>query len=292
MSDYMPEGNSQGDSGESSSAEGSLSTDSTAESTGGGQTGFNPSWNEAFDAIPIPEYHEKLKPVFKKWDENNNQRYEQVQQEFAPYKILADNKVSIDDVRSAFELRNQFTQSPQEVFNRLAQHLNIDISKLNGGDESQGLDDPDEDDDPRFAELKELRTQQAGIRDYLVQQAEYEAEQTAQRNQEIQETNWYNETKDTLDSLQTKYGEFDRNRAVQFAVWEAEKTGGDVDLEKGLIAMKEFAGQAIKSSANATAPTVFSGNGSLVSGRVDTSKMNESEFQKYAVERIRAKNGG
>lgn len=295
----IPEASGQGESAEatseiSESPELTFS-ESTAESTSGGQpTGYNPSWNEAFEAIPdVPEFHEKLKPVFEKWEKNQNQRVEQVQQEYAPYKILAENKVSIDDVRNAFELRNQLAQNPQEVFNRLAQHLGFDLSKLNaGGDESQGLDeypDGDEELDPRYAKLK---ADQDAIRNYLQTQAQQEETQRAQQQQEIQEKNWYEETRSTLDSLEEKHGPLDRNRVVQFAVWESEKNGGEVDLEKGLIAMREFASSVMKTSANANAPMVFSGNGALASGRVDTSKMNDAEFEKYAIERIRAKNGG
>jgi hypothetical protein len=299
MSESLPENYGQGESGpestesttpETPSTTGE-STSTTTDSTQQEPTGYNPSWNEAFDLIPIEDYREKLKPVFEKWDKHNNQRYEQVQQKYAPYQVLADNNVAIDDVRQAFELRNQIAANPQEVFQRLAQHLGIDLSKLDSnGDESQGLNEyPDEEDDPRF---KELKRQQESILTYLQTQAQQEEQARLAKEQQAQETNWYNETKSTLDSLEQKYGTFDRNRVVQFAVWEAEKTGKPVDLEVGLRAMREFTQSAIQSSANASAPDVFSGNGALVSGRVDTSKMSEAEFEKYAIERIAAKNAG
>jgi len=290
MSDYMPEA-SQGES--DSSSESSEVVESTAgESTGGESTGYNPSWNEAFDKIPIEQYREDLKPVFEKWDKNNNQRYEQVQQRFSPYEVLVENEVSIDDIKSAFELRNQLTQSPQDVFNRLAQHLGYDLSKLapNAGDESQGLNDEyPEEIDPRLAELQKT---QAGMLAYLQQTAEAEENTRLANEQAAQETAWFDQTKTGLDSIEEKYGKVDRNRVVQFAIWEAESKGTEVDLEAGFRAMQEFAKSAIQTSANATAPVVFGGNGALQSGRVDTSKMNEEEFNKYAVERIRAKNGG
>lgn len=297
MSDQMPENYGQGDSGpddSNSSSEGSFEngSESTAGESAGGQTGFNPSWNEAFDQIPIPEYHEKLKPVFEKWERNNNQRYEQVQQEYAPYKILTENQVSIDEVKQAFELRNQISQSPEQVFQKLAQVLGYDLSQFeSNGDESQGLTDeyPGEVEDPRIAQLTK---QNENILSYLQEQAAQEESIRLAEETKQQESTWFEETKSGLDSLEQKYGQLDRNRVVQFALWESEKSGGEFNLESGVRAMQEFAQSAIKNSANSQAPQVFSGNGSLVSGRVDTSKMSDSEFQRYAVERIRAKNGG
>lgn len=288
MSDYMPEDSGQGDAGESGESQ-EFNSDSTAGESGGGQTGYNPNWDEAFNGLP-PEFHEKLKPVFTKWDQSSNQRYEQVQQRYSPYEILAENEVSIDDVRQAFELRNQISRTPQEVFGRLAAHLGYDISKLNqNGDEGQGLNEysDNEDEDPRIAELKR---QNEGILNYLDQRHQHEENQRLEQEQAQQESQWFDETKSTLDTLESKYGKFDRNRVVQFALWEAESKGTDVNLEDGIRAMQEFTKTAIQGSANASAPQVFSGNGALVSGRVDTSKMNDAEFQKYAVERIRAKN--
>jgi len=297
VSDSMPEDYGQGESGpidnsnDSTESNGSEST-ATNESGAESGTGYNPNWDEAFTGLP-PEFHDKLKPVFTKWDSAANQRYEKVQQEYAPYSILKENNVSIDDVRQAFELRNQIAANPREMFDRLAAHLQIDLSSLNGNaePESQGLNalDPDEDEDPRIAAI---RAENEQIKHYLLTQ---EQEKQAQREaalQEQTEKGWYESTVSELNTLETTYGKFDRNRAVQFAVWEAERTGNEFSLEAGVKAMNEFRSSAIQSSANAQAPDVFSGNGSLASGRVDTSKMNESEFEKYAIERIKAKNAG
>lgn len=293
MSDMIPENTSQGDAGtESTSAGGTFeSTDSTAGQESN-STGYNPNWDEAFKAIPdVPEFHEKLKPVFQKWDESANSRYEKVQQEYAPYKQLIDNQVPFDDIRTAFEIRNNLTTDPRGMFDRLAQHLGIDVSKLEAnGDESQGLNQysDEEDDDPR---ITELRNQNQQILSALQAQAQERIDIENAQKQQAQEKQYYDTTVSELNALEAKYGEFDRNKAVQFAIWEAETKGTEVDFEAGFKAMKEFQGQAIQTSASRQAPDVFSGNGSLASGRVDTKNMSESEFQEYAVARMKAKLG-
>lgn len=293
--DGTPEGQ-----GESGSAETEINpsgvdnSESTANDSGSESgTGYNPNWDEALNGLP-PEFHEKLKPVFSKWDSSANQRYEKVQQEYAPYKILAENQVSIDEVRQAFELRNQLSANPQEMFTRLAQHLGIDLNRLNAGensngDESQGLTEYPDDEDPRYVELKR---QNDAVLNYLAMQ-EQEREQNQQAEQQrIQEETWFNDTRSELDRLEQTYGNFDRNRAVQFAIWEAERSGNEFSLEAGVKAMNDFRSNAIQTSANANAADVFSGNGALASGRVDTKNMSDAEFEQYAIAKIRAKNGG
>jgi hypothetical protein len=264
----------------------SVNTDSTAVTAPTVESSVNPNWNEALELLPDEFLKNKLTPVFKKWDDNNNSRYEKVQQEYAPYKALVENNVPFDQIQLAFRLRNEISENPQVVFERLASHLGYDITKLNG-EQSQGLEEDSNEDplDPRIAEMQRVQEMQNA---YLAQQYQKEQQIEAQR----QEQAMYQETVAEFNKLTETYGNFDRNRAVQFAIWESEKTGGEVNLEQGVKAMLEFTGQAIKSSANSTAPDVFSGTGGMPSGQVDTSKMSESELEKYVVARMKAMNGG
>jgi hypothetical protein len=261
-------------------------TVSTSEPTGTQQeSSVNPNWNEALEVLPDDYLKGKLTPIFEKWDRNNNSRYEKVQQEFAPYKALAENKVPFEEIQLAFRLRNEISENPQVIFERLAQHLGVDLTKLNG-EQSQGLEDePEESVNPELAELRRRQDMQEA---YLAQQ--YQREQ--QIEQQKQETNWYNETKTHLDKLTETYGQFDRNRAVQEALWVSERTGKPFDLETGVKSMFEYRDQLIKTSANNSAPDVFSGTGSMPSGAVDTSKMTDEEVIQYAAARAKAKNGG
>jgi len=293
MSGMIPE-TGQGDSGPVVESAVTDSQVSGPESTAGGEsntTGYNPSWDEALNQIPIEDYREKLKPVFKKWDESANSRYEKVQQEYSPYKPLLENNVPFEDIQAAFELRNRLASNPQETFEKLAQHLGYDISSLanNGDEESQGQQySEDEDDDPRITALQRELNQQ---KEFLQNQAQEQIAKEQAFQQEQQEKAYYTQTVENLNQLETKYGEFDRNMAVKFAVWEAESKGTEIDLEAGVKAMMEFKGQAIQQSANSKAPDVFPGNGGLASGRVDTSKMSDQQFQEYAVARMKAKLG-
>jgi len=258
---------------------------STAEVTPQQESSINPNWNEALELLPDEFLRGKLTPVFKKWDDNSNARYEKVQQQYAPYKALVENNVPFDEVQLAFRLRNEISENPQVIFERLAQHLGIDLTKLNG-EQSQGLeDDSEEPIDPRIAEIQRVQELQNA---YLAEQ--YQERQ--QIEQQRQEQSWYEETKTALDKLTETYGSFDRNRAVKEAIWIANQNGTEVNIEAGVKSLLSFRDEVIKTSANNSAPDVFSGTGNMPSGKVDTSKMTDDEVIQYAAARAKAYNGG
>lgn len=297
MSDQIPEG--QGEQGTTEISESPELTYSESTATNGNQgtqqeSSINPNWNEALEILPDEFLRNKLTPVFKKWDDNNNSRFEKVQQEYSkfdPYKPLVENNVPMEEIQLAWQLRNEISQNPQTVFERLAQHLGFDVAGLLNGEQSQGLGEvnPEGTVDPQIAELKRMQEAQTA---YLAQQYQREQEFIAQQQQQQWEEKTYNETKAELDKLAETYGPFDRNRVVQEALWVSERTGKPVDLEAGVKSLRDYEDQIRKSSANASAPNVFSGNGGIPSGQVDTSKMTDDEVVAYAAARAKALNGG
>lgn len=290
MSDSMPENYGQGESGpigDTAPVGNEVGTESTTDSHTE-STGYNPSWNEALELLPDDYLRDKVKPVFEKWDTNNNERYTKLQQQYEPYKELIEHNVEFDRIKAAFEFQNKIANSPEEAFKALGTHLGYDIDAVMNAIAGQGQGEtpnPDDAEDPR---LTELRKNQEGMLNLL---AEQELSRQ-QKEQEIQEKQYYTETVTELDRLTEKYGQFDRNRAVREALWVSEQSGKPVDLEAGVRALAELAKTAFKNSPSANAPGVFAGNGSLASGRVDTSKMSDKEFQDYAVARMTAINGG
>lgn len=290
MSDSMPENYGQGESGPDAdiipvgNESGSESTTETA----GESTGINPSWNEALELLPDEYLRNKVTPVFQKWDENNNKRFTELQTRYQPYQELVDNNVEFDRIKAAFEFQNRVASNPEETFKALAGHLGYDVeSFVKAGENNSDPDgiDPDDAEDPRLAELR--KTQEGMLN--LLAQREYEKQEQARVEQETQ---WFEETKSELNRLTEKYGEFDKNRVVRESLAIAEQTGKAVDFEAGVRSLAEFARTAFKNSASAKAPGVFSGNGSLASGRLDTKNMSEKEQEDYVVKRLAQLNGG
>lgn len=288
MSDSMPEFG-QGDSVETPPV--GVAGDSTESTTNEQQqesTGFNPNWKEAFDVLPDDYTRNQVKPVFEKWDENNNKRFTELQQKYDPYKELVEHNVEMERVKAAFEFQNRVANNPKEVFEVLASHLGYDMESiqnaLKGKEEANASEDNEDAEDPR---LTALRQQQEGMINFLAEQETAKQEQA----QKEQETTWFNETRDELNKLEEKYGKFDRDRVVREALYLSEKSGKEIDFEAGVRSLAELSRTAFENSPSAKAPNVFSGNGDLASGRVDTKTMSESDFEKYALQQIARING-
>lgn len=287
MSGSMPEGYGQGDSGPvGDEGNQSQEVESTTDEGQSESTGYNPNWKEAFDVLPDEYTRNQVKPVFEKWDANNNKRYADLQAQYDPYKELLEHKVDMERIKGAFEFQNRVASNPKEIFEALGAHLNVNpeaLKRLFEEEQNQSTDDEDKE-DPRLAEL---RKNQEGMLNWVAQQET--ARQEAAKK--VQEDTWFKETSTALDSLEEKYGKFDRNRVVREALYLAEQKGGEVDFEAGIRSLAELSQTAFEKSPSAKAPNVFSGNGDLASGRVDTKKMSESEFQKYALTEIARING-
>lgn len=254
------------------------------------ESSVNPNWKEALDVLPDDFLRGKLTPVFEKWDKNNNSRFEKVQQELSkydPYKPLIENNVPFEELQQAYQLRNEIANNPKVIFERLAQHLGIDVSELVNGEQGQGLEEinPEGTVDPRLTQIQQTQEAQTA---YL---AQIHAERQA-IEQEKQETLFFNETKAELDKLTATYGDFDRNRVVAESLRLSEMTGKPIDLEAGVKSLRAYEDEVIKRSANRNAPQVFSGGGGLPSAAVDTSKMTDDEVIAYAAARAKAMNGG
>lgn len=262
---------------ESDNDSGNTETEST------GQPKINPNWNEALQHVP-EAYHQQLIPAFDKWDKNNNSRLEKVQQQYAPYQPLIDNEVPMEEIQKSYALRQVILNNPEEVFHKLAEQLGYDLNNAadNGDSSSQGQSEEIEDDpvfkDPRFQQLQST-TQM------LQQKVEADA-------QAEEEKRMYQDTVKELDSLEDTYGKFDRNRAVQFSLWEQQRTGKPLSLKAGVEAMMEYNDSVRKSSVNNSAPDVFSGNGNLPSGRVDTRNMTEEQVDEYTNHLLKARAQG
>lgn len=287
MSDSMPEfgqGDSApvGDEVTEPQVQESTTDDSQQESTG-----YNPNWKEAFDVLPDEYTRNQVKPVFEKWDENNNKRFTDLQQKYDPYNELIEHNVDMERIKAAFEFQNRVSNQPEEIFKALGAHLGHDMdSFLNALAEEKEFEKPEgEEDNPHLAELRKT---QDGMLNYMAQQ-EAARQEEAQKAQDAQ---WFEETKSELDTLEEKYGKVDRNRVVREALYIAEQTGKPVNFEEGIRSLAEFSKTAFQKSPSAKAPGVFAGNGELASGRVDTKKMSESDFEKYAIAQIARINGG
>ena len=281
---------------EPSGTESYQSQSEPSDNGGSESTGINPNWNGLLEVLPDSYLKGKVQPFLEEFDRNNNKRFEKVQQQFAPYQELVDNQIPYEDVRTAFMLRNEIQQNPQVIFEKLAQHLGYDISKLSGnaGDpNSQGLpnqtDESElEDLDPRVRQAMQQTELLKRQQEAMLQMMTLDKQREVEAQQQQQERQWYSETVQTLDKLGVPKEGDERNRFVQFALMEQQRTGArDVDFRSSWDAYRAWRGP----QANATAPDVTAGNGNFAAEKYDFSKMSNDDVENLAIQKLRQLNG-
>jgi hypothetical protein len=60
--------------------------------------------------------HSQVKPVLEKWDKGVQQRFEQVQSQYSPYKSFAEQQVSPNDIEVALGIAQQINADPAKFY--------------------------------------------------------------------------------------------------------------------------------------------------------------------------------
>ena len=304
MSEMAPEAVDTQGSEQSTGTENTSSQETTQHSETQSQNeSHNPNWDELLNELPDDYIKNRVRPHLEKFDRNNNSRFEKVQQQWAPYQPLVDNKVSFEDVQQAFQLRHNLTNNTRQFFEQLGQTLGIEGSRLQAlfnneqqeqqPNNGQGLRNgiPEGEEEPLDPRIQQLKRQQEAMQAYLAEQWAGAQQQQAFIQQQQNEARWYNETKEVLDKFNVADKE-ERNWAVNFAIMQSQQTGKPVDIEAGIRAMRSFQGQAIQNRRYA--PPVSDGTGNFIAETVDFKELakNRDNLDDYVVQKLKQLNGG
>lgn len=161
----------------------------------GGETGtdtstsINPAWNELLEVIPS-SLHPLMTPHLQKWDKGVQDRFQQVQSQYAPYKSFIDDKADPQELEAARQIFRALNSNPREFYDRMTQHyaqewgLNVggQGQEQNAGDDYslEGL----EGDDQENPLLKQLQEQQQMMVEFLNNDLKAREEAENQRIQE------------------------------------------------------------------------------------------------------------
>src|SRR5689334_20171121 len=106
---------------------------------------INPAWNDVLNFIPEDKRPEVL-PKLKGWDDN----FAKVQSEYAPYKPLLENKVTMDDVQRAFAFANLVNTNPRALYDELGQRFGFGQGQQQVNNQEEDNEDEDENQIPKF----------------------------------------------------------------------------------------------------------------------------------------------
>lgn len=80
----------------------------------------NPAWNEYLEKIPAG-MHTLVKPAFEAWDQNVQRRFQEINQQWEPYKRFRDEQVDPEFLMQARSFAEKLQQDPVSVYASLHQ---------------------------------------------------------------------------------------------------------------------------------------------------------------------------
>lgn len=247
------------------------------ESTGGNTQGNNGTGGvsdttqqqQQQQTSPYAQYLEKLPetarpladPVFKEWDANVTQRFQQLHSQYAwakPWEEIA-QEYEPDAVSQAIQIQQALTSDPEGFYKALAEAygFNGQQNGEQGQPQEPGETGPV---DPRIDQLQQTVNQ---LTEFIMGQH--------QQTQEQQEEQQFIQL---LTELQEKHGQYD----VDYVL--AKIAAGD-DPETAILAYKALAGQNSANASGQQAPVVLGGGGGMPSQTVDPKTFSPKQTQDY-----------
>lgn len=157
----------------------------------------NPAWDNFLGELP-DAYHGVAKKHLGEFDRGVNQRFETLNQRYAPYKEIIEQQIPPQDLVAAYQLSNQFDADPMAVYERMGQFLQQQgytpqqaQEAVEAAAEANGDDNFEEYRDPR---VDELERKQEELLYSIRQQAE------AQETEQI-----FQETATSIDQFQQQH---------------------------------------------------------------------------------------
>lgn len=173
---------------------GSVNQD-TAPVGSGTQNDGNPAWNELLGVLPS-SLHQTVRPYLEKWDRGVQDRFTQVQSQYAPFKEF--QGVDPEQIRASMQLAQLIATDPRSFYDRMTNHYGQEwglADQGQGADDADDYDFDDEDDEGIDLEnnpyIRQLQEQQDTIANFLAsqvqrEQAEAEARAVDEAGEQIQ----------------------------------------------------------------------------------------------------------
>jgi|TARA_R100000482_G_scaffold124710_2_gene78547 hypothetical protein len=256
-----------------------------------GSSDSNPFWKEVEEAIG-PNNYKLIQPHLTKADTEARNRISELNQSYAPWKAFADQGITPDQVTQSVGVVQRLNdpQGQVEVYESLRTFLEREGRLPNQAELSQEVEDneesPEEEADPRDAQLRELQEQQSKIQQFL--QGQYE---TAQRQQmEAQADQELKSEIDTLRNTHQDLDDADMKEVVRIAAFAAQQ-GEEITLDQAYGKFAELRDRIRTAPRpSASAPRLPGGSGgSPSSAPVDPSTMTKQQRQDLVSQMLQRK---
>jgi len=237
--------------------------------TGGGD---NPAWKPFLDVLPS-SLHDTVKPVLKEWDQGINSRFQEIHQQYEPYKQLETAGANAETIQQAWQLLQALDTDPRAFYDEMGKYYQFVGT---GGQESpeQGVVEPQGELALDFGspELNQAWQAQAA---QLKQQEELLttiAQVMLGQQQSAEEAQADLELDQALTTAREKHGDFNEQYVLSLV-------SNGMELNDAIAHYKTTIEQELAQRQRPSAPQVIggSGNGSLPANAIDVTKLNQKQ---------------
>jgi len=248
-------------------------------------SGGHPAWQEALSQVPVP-FHDRLTPVFSKWDQEVQKKIEAEQSRYAPYRSFIESRVDPAQIDASLRLAQALQTDPRAVYDYLAEQHGYNTPTSGQGRGATGdtvdlgefADEQKPVDDPRFNQLE--RQQQL-----LMQTMQHQMEQESQREGDV----WLSGKQAEITA---KYPNLplDWDYIINKAAVDGQRTRDfDKALESAAGAYVKLLGNMrANPGANGTAPNVLPATGGVPATNVKVSEMTDKARKQFALDMLTA----
>lgn len=154
------------------------------------QPAGNPAWNEFLSVIPS-QLHGQVKPLLEKWDHGVQERFTQVQQQYAPWKQFIDQEINPETITA---LLNLMENDPRALYDQLGQYHGFTGDQGQGGQPAPNEFNLDEIQDPegqqfdleKIPEFQQMKLQQQQLQGFVESRIQQEQQQQFQKELETE----------------------------------------------------------------------------------------------------------
>ncbi len=243
--------------------------------------GGNPAWNDFLSAVP-PEYHEKVTPVLKRWDEGVNQKLQSVQQRYAgydAYEPFITGGVSPEDLQYGYGILKALQNDPVNTVKAIHEAFNITPDVFGQGQEELN---PQDEIDPRYANLHpdvvaQLQRQQETLETMgklLLKQREDALAAAEGEKLDAQ-----------LTALKRQYGDFDEAHVLRLALQM------DNNVEEAVKYYNASIQNALAKRNVPQAPRLLGSGGGAPENSIDPRKLDRNQTIKLMTDMLKASQG-
>lgn len=210
---------------------------------------------ELLDGLPA-EFHSTVAEKIKKWDQNATSMQQKVHQQYAPYKPFIERNVDPSAITTALGFADALNADPMAVFEQLKKHLSdagmLEEAAAVAEEQREYVEEQQQVNDPRVDQI----AQQHAL---LMQRFQEDEQQRVAQEAEAEVDSEFEELESVTGRLPEEFKKEIALRAITLS--NARPAGSPpVTVKEAFMSLQSFMKNARKSSPNASAPRLPSGN--------------------------------